>query len=161
MLRFLLFALSALLPAASAAQDGPASLQPPSPSILAASYAASGVQIYACTLEAGATEWALKAPEAQLVDAGGTAIIHHFAGPTWQARDGSKVVGTLRAMVPSPDAGAIPWLLVQTTVTGQGLLAGTRYVVRRDTRGGVAPGGRCAAGATTRVPYTATYAFYR
>ena len=54
------------------------------------------------------------------------------------------------------ETGAILWNAHRT-----GGMTGTRYVVRRDTRGGAAPRGRCAAGATTQVPYTATYAFYR
>ena len=55
---------------------------------------ATGVQIYVCQSGANAPfAWALTAPEADLVDASGNKIIHHFAGPTWKHIDGSEVVG--------------------------------------------------------------------
>jgi len=60
--------------------------------------AARGVQIYECRVrkDAGAGyEWAFVAPEAELFDAKGNAIGRHGAGPTWQATDGSRIVGTL------------------------------------------------------------------
>jgi hypothetical protein len=32
----------------------------------------------------------------------------HYAGPTWEAADGSKIVGKALANEPAPKAGAIP-----------------------------------------------------
>ena len=50
----------------------------------------------------------------------------HFAGPTWQASDGSKVVGELVAKDAGPDPNAIPWLLLAAKSTqGPGVLART------------------------------------
>jgi len=58
---------------------------------------AEGVQIYAC--RSGA--WALVAPRATLYGDNGKVIGSHFGGPTWQARDGSSVVGRRSTASPS------------------------------------------------------------
>ncbi len=50
---------------------------------------AVGVQIYSCN----GTVWSSAVPRANLFDDHGKLIITHFAGPTWQAKDGSRVVG--------------------------------------------------------------------
>jgi len=68
-----------------------------------------GVQIYTCGAKAGDRnqfEWVLKAPEADLVGDKGERIGRHYAGPTWEANDGSKVVGEVqqRAEAPRPVA---------------------------------------------------------
>jgi len=68
-----------------------------------------GVQIYACSAKAGDPtqfEWVLKAPEADLMDDKGERIGKHYGGPTWEANDGSKVVGEVqqRAEAPRPVA---------------------------------------------------------
>src|SRR5215207_9135549 len=54
---------------------------------------AIGVQIYTCNPAAGAYAWSAATPRADLLDDRGRVIIKHFGGPTWQADDGSKVVG--------------------------------------------------------------------
>ena len=58
--------------------------------------------------DASCPEWVFVAPEARLVDANGMLVGHHYAGPTWEAGDGSKVVGTVKAKVDSPDAARHP-----------------------------------------------------
>src|SRR6188472_1987880 len=65
---------------------------------------AVGVQIYSCN----GVAWGFVAPRANLYNDHGKLIITHFAGPTWQAKDASKVVGKLGASAPG-DATAIPW----------------------------------------------------
>src|SRR5215471_5359815 len=80
-----------------------------------------GVQIYACKATAadpGKFEWSFKAPEADLTNKKGKKIGKHYGGPTWEANDGSKVVGTVRARDDGPDANAIPWLWLITKSTG-------------------------------------------
>ena len=52
---------------------------------------AVGVQIYTCN----GTAWSSAVPRANLFDDQGKLIITHFAGPTWQAKDGSQAVGTV------------------------------------------------------------------
>jgi hypothetical protein len=118
-----------------------------------------GVQIYDCQ---GGT-WTFREPAAVLYGRGRRPVGIHFRGPTFESFDGSSVVGTLRASVPAPEAGAIPWLLLQaTTRAGDGVLAGVDWVQRIRTEGGAAPSGACdpADDATVAVPYRARYVFY-
>src|SRR5215468_2997869 len=78
---------------------------------------ASGFQIYRCAASADASrfDWTLKAPQAELFDSAGRRIGSHYAGPTWEADDGSMVIASVRARVDAPDGGAIPWLLLAAT----------------------------------------------
>ena len=145
----------------------PGNLAAPSNQVLVRTLWADGVQIYECRArpDAGAAPtWVFVAPEANLVDAGGVLVGHHYAGPTWEAADGSKVVGTVKAKVDSPDAGAIPWLLLATHSTGKpGLFAKVTTIQRVATGGGAAPAAGCDAttiGKPARVPYRAQYAQY-
>ena len=128
---------------------------------------ASGVQIYTCKAKAPEGKaaptygWVLKAPEADLVGSDGGKIGRHYAGPTWEAADGSKTVGSLLASASAP--GSIPWLLLAASTSGRGQFSKVTYVERVFTAGGAAPksGADVAhAGTEVRVPYTATYIFY-
>jgi hypothetical protein len=145
--------------------DVPAALNPPADATLEAAFAARGVQIYTCAVPAagGAPAWTLKAPHAVLFKGFDTAAIH-FAGPSWQANDGSLVTGTRTASDPGPDPTAIAWLLLQASSNvGPGLFADTTWIQRLDTEGGVAPATGCDAGhvgAQVLVPYRANYFFY-
>jgi hypothetical protein len=166
MLTRLLFTFAALALSQDLAfpqsQAVPPSLAPQQGAILLGKYAAQGVQIYVCRAKGAANEWAFKAPEAELVDPEGRPFAKHYAGPTWEATDGSKAVGKVLANAPAPTAGAIPWLLLAAESSGSGVLAGVRFVQRVDTSGGVAPGGSCpTVGAEQRVDYTADYIFYK
>src|SRR5437016_1628949 len=52
-----------------------------------------GVQIYKSQLKSGNTmefEWVLKEPQANLYDNSRKKIGKHYAGPTWESKDGSK-----------------------------------------------------------------------
>ncbi len=129
---------------------------------------ASGAQIYECASKPGqpsAFEWTFRAPEAALVDRSGHAIGKHYAGPTWESVDGSSVVGEVKSRDPGPDQSAIPWLLLTAkSTTGAGTFSQTKSIQRVQTTGGIAPAQPCTsanAGAIARVPYTATYYFYR
>jgi|HubBroStandDraft_2_1064218.scaffolds.fasta_scaffold165475_2 hypothetical protein len=129
--------------------------------------AAKGVQVYACKAKEGAPstfEWTLTGPDAQLFDDKGQPIGKHYAGPTWELADGSKVIGKLHGKVDAPDPSAIAWLSLDAKETqGTGLLARVKSIQRVGTAGGKAPATGCDAahaGAETRVDYTATYYFY-
>ncbi|MEM5388498.1 DUF3455 domain-containing protein [Paraburkholderia phymatum] len=125
---------------------------------------ASGVQIYACEYGSDHTlGWVFRQPHATLYDANGAAVIEHSAGPSWQARDGSRIEGHVIAQKPSDMPDSVPQLLLQTRSTGaQGSLASTRYVQRVKTVGGVKPTGPCTAEHQPgSSPYIATYLFYR
>jgi hypothetical protein len=158
----LILAVLFLLSESAMSQDIPAKLAPPAGTKLVGKYAAKGVQIYTCAAKGMANEWTFKAPEAMLTDAHGKAFAKHYAGPTWEAADGSKIVGKAMANEPAPKAGAIPWLLLSIESSGSGVLAGARFVQRVNTVGGVGPTGTCpTAGAEQRVDYTADYIIYK
>ena len=152
---------------AAAAPAVPVNLAVPKGQVLAVETYARGVQIYDCKPaqdDARRFEWVFRAPEADLFDDEGKRVGHHYAGPTWEWTDGSKVVGTVAAQAPAAGGDAIPWLLLGVkSASTRGALAGTASVQRLDTVGGKAPAGSCdpATGAReARVPYTATYYFY-
>ena len=151
----------------TATPDVPATLAPPSGSILLFELGARGVQIYACEAkpdDATAFVWTFKAPEADLLNKNGDIVGTHFAGPTWQGTDGSAVVAAVSERADSPDAGSIPWLLLEATEhTGAGAFSTVTHIQRLDTAGGIAPTDGCDADHAAdevRVPYEATYAFF-
>jgi Protein of unknown function (DUF3455) len=126
---------------------------------------ASGSQIYVCSSSDGKPRWTLKAPEAQLHDQSGTVIGHHYAGPTWEHKDGSKVSGKAVAQINAPDADSIPWLLVTATGhAGTGVFAAVASIQRIHTKGGQPPAAsECNTStlkAEKRSSYTADYYFY-
>jgi Protein of unknown function (DUF3455) len=142
---------------------------------------ATGTQDYTCTtfiVDAGPDadagpghQWTFVGPEADLKNCAGANVAKHFAsdgGPTlpeWiTTADGTYVIAK-RVAGYTPDASAIPWLLLQEQSTGgSGTLSKTAYIQRLNTTGGNAPAaGSCdqaAEGTTQKVPYTADYYFY-
>jgi len=145
----------------------PASLQVPAGEVLFLQGHGVGSQIYECQAshdDPTHFDWVFKAPEAQLFDRAGKPIITHSAGPSWQATDGSIVVGDVVAKDNGPDPMAIPWLLLRAKSTsGNGPLSHTLSIQRLNTVGGKAPPGGCGAslvGSELRVHYAADYLFY-
>jgi hypothetical protein len=140
----------------------PPALAVPAGHRLAFELRAEGVQVYACAAGQGGLAWVFQSPEATLTETDGRAAGRHFAGPTWEAPDGSRVVGA-KAAAATPDPSAIPWLLLRASSNaGAGRMAEVAWVQRIETQGGLPPAG-CDAGqvgAVARVPYRATYAFY-
>jgi hypothetical protein len=147
---------------AAAADTIPAALQPAGAKLLFTAEA-SGVQIYKSVAEAGAPpKWVLEAPLARLT--GDKVSLYHYAGPSWEAADGSKVArdpAVPVVAVPAPDAADIPWLLVTVAADpAPGVLHTVAYVQRLATHGGAAPAAPPLRPDTrVGVPYTATYAF--
>jgi hypothetical protein len=128
---------------------------------------AEGVQIYQCepdTKDATKLIWTFKAPEAVLYDKQHHEVGKHFAGPTWQAKDGSKVVGEVKARADAPSADTIPWLLLNAKATeGAGAFSHVTSIQRIETSGGHAPQDGCDSAhqdEEARVPYKAFYFFY-
>ena len=177
MRRFILSALAALAAAlsiAQAAQAGPAA--PPVPGEIAVPQGhkaylvvhAAGVQIYDCMSVPGGYAWRLAAPRAALTDDQGRTIGSHYGGPTWEARDGSRVVGK-RDGFKTVDPTAVDWLRLAADSTTAGAdgdrLGGTTYIQRINTTGGLSPAAAdCNAGtvgAQSEVPYTADYVFWK
>jgi hypothetical protein len=159
-----LLAASPGLSLPSAAQQIPRQLQPPANEQLLLQVHAKGDQIYACKSDAAQFTWTLKAPDAQLFDQDGKSFGKHFAGPSWEANDGSRVTGKAVANAPSPDGDSIPWLLVNViNHEGSGALSRATTIQRLNTKGGKAPATGCDAshlGQELRVPYSADYLFF-
>jgi hypothetical protein len=137
----------------------PAAIAVPANECLSETVEASGLQIYDCIEGV----WTLKAPEANLVQFG-KFVGNHFLGPTWQWIDGSKVKARSAAIYPGTGLGDLPWLLLMVTDhEGSGVLDNATFIQRVSTSGGKAPDGQCPTGSAPelKIPYTATYLFYR
>jgi hypothetical protein len=148
--------------------DVPAALAVPAGQSVYVEAFATGVQIYECSAKAdqpSVFEWAFRSPEATLADRSGRPFGKHYAGPTWESLDGSSVVGEAKGRDPGPTPIAIPWLLLSAKSTaGAGVFNATKSVQRVRTVGGIAPTEPCGSANVkqiARVPYTATYYFYR
>lgn len=151
----------------SSAPAAPEALRPPAGQLLVLEARATGVQIYECAAsrdQPGRFEWVFKAPEAELFDDAGRKVGKHYAGPTWEALDGSKVAGEVKARDDGPDRNAIPWLLLSAkSNSGTGVLSQIKSIQRLQTVEGKAPAAPCGrdnAQQVARVPYKATYYFY-
>ena len=135
-------------------------LRPPGGQVVLLKARGKGRQIYKCTANA----WTLEKPDATLFDEAGRRIGKHYEGPTWEASDGSKVVGQLLQRDDAPQAGAVPWLLLKAkTNEGSGRFAKVTYIQRVNTAGGAAPKTGCDeshAGKELSVNYQADYYFY-
>jgi len=164
----------AALPLAPAAQAGPPApdvpgkIQVPDGNKVFLVGHAIGVQIYSCNATSSGFAWGFVAPRADLYGDNGKLIITHFAGPTWQAKDGGKVVGR-RVDGVRVDATAIDWLLLSAASTAAGpdgdRLVKTTFIQRINTTGGLAPAAAdcnaTTAGTVVEVPYTADYYFWK
>ncbi|MGH9742593.1 MAG: DUF3455 domain-containing protein [Candidatus Acidiferrum sp.] len=148
---------------AAEGQQVPEQLRPPANAEMVARVHAKGDQIYTCKEDIKGYGWTLKAPDAQLFDKDGKSFGRHFDGPTWEAKDGSRVMGKAAANV-SPDPDSVPWLLVKVMKhKGNGVLSRVTTIQRIETKGGKAPASGCDephAGQEIRVAYTADYVFW-
>lgn len=146
----------------------PDNLKAPAGELSVLKFMAKGVQIYTCTASTTNTtgyEWVLKAPQAELFNEQGTKVGKHYAGPTWEAADGSKVVGEVKEKADSPDGKGIPWLLLKTKETsGNGSLSKINYIQRVETVAGFSPNSadcnEARKDSEVKVEYSATYYFY-
>ncbi len=177
--RFPLAVLGAVLAAGSVTHAAEARIKPPTVpaeirveaghKVFAYGHAV-GVQIYACNATAaGGHAWSFVAPRADLYNQRGKHKMIHFAGPTWQHKDGSQVVAQLVRPAPVTNPTAIPWLLLSTKSTTPGpfgrKLLKTTFIQRVNTTGGLAPAAALCnaqtAGTQAEVPYTADYYFWK
>jgi hypothetical protein len=167
-----------LAAACLAAGSAPAQSAVPTSSLLTpanakpyASTTATGVQIYMCEYDGSHhLTWLFRSPHATLYDPVGRAVIQHDAGPSWQAQDGSRIVGHPIAQLASASADSIPQLLLETkSDDGKGEkgekggeLSNVRYVQRLNTVGGAAPAQMCTAEHQIAYsPYFANYVFWK
>ena len=125
---------------------------------------AQGAQIYQCALKQGEYTWETLAPDAKLFDDEGKIVGNHTAGPVWEYKEGSRVVGRVVNKVDKAPDTAISWLLVEVVShQGDGLFSGVDFINRINTHGGLPPTSGCNAnhlGGEKRVAYTADYIFY-
>jgi hypothetical protein len=162
-LRAVLFCTAAITGVAAHGEGVPDSIVPPGAQA-AFDATASGVQVYSCEYDDHRQlGWVLKGPSATLYDDSGQALLTHSAGPTWQAADGSRIVGHVLAQVPSEHARSAPQLLLEAkSVGGGGMLAQVRYVQRVETTGGAMPARACTAEHQIgSSPYVARYVFLK
>jgi hypothetical protein len=131
---------------------------------------AKGFQIYRCTTDktdSSRFTWVFVAPAADLYRHPNDRhpVGRHYAGPTWESTDGSKITGTKLQQADAPDPNAIPWLLLSSaSVSGSGIFGKITYVQRTNTKGGKmpsVPADRAHSGQEVRTPYTAEYYFYQ
>lgn len=123
---------------------------------------------YECRAKAGAMgqfEWVFVGPDAKLNGRDGKQVGKYYGPPaTWESMDGTKLTGAQVAVAPAA-AGSIPLQLVKANpAMGTGMVAGTTYIQRVATMGGVAPAMACTAGNTGTkqiVKYQADYIFWR
>lgn len=147
------------------ASTTPANLVPTANELRVLRMPAEGVQIYHCKVVDGKpAAWAFVSPEADLFDESGARVGKHYAGPTWDLNDGSKIVGTVKERANSTTPGAIPWLLLSAKSTGSaGKLEKVVSLQRVNTVGGAVPATGCTAsemGKRTRVNYKAEHIYY-
>ena len=159
---------AAILSTSAFAAD-PAAITVPAGNKLALTLLGAGDLSYECKAKAdmpGVYEWTFVGPTAVLYDKTSKAAVgKYYAGPTWEANDGSKVGGKQLGVSPSMTPASIPLQLVQAgAATGTGAMSGITFIQRMNTKGGVAPKDACGAsnvGAKMTVKYEADYLFYK
>jgi hypothetical protein len=151
----------------AAAPPAPGPLRVPADQSLIKQLHATGVQIYECQAaknDPSQFEWVFRGPEANLLTKAGRIVGKHYAGPTWESNDGSRVVGEVIGNSPSPTPNSIPWLLLKAKGTaGSGLFSHVQFIQRLNTVGGSVPAAGCRreqAGQQLRAAYSADYLFY-
>lgn len=160
-------AVASVVVAQASPMSVPDKLKAPAQNVEHLTTQATGVQVYVCKARADTPdvyEWTFKAPVAELRDANGEQVGTHYAGPTWEANDGSTVVAEVVERVDAPNQDDIPWLLLRAKANhGAGAFSTVTFVQRLETAGGIAPTDGCdptVAGTEESVEYSATYVFY-
>jgi Protein of unknown function (DUF3455) len=146
--------------------DIPDVLKVPEGNVLLVRAQGEGIQKYRCPI--GPKPTAVPHAILRACDGGGGDIVAiHFQGPTWEALDGSSVVGDAQNAThfSAPDhLHDVDWLLVPAKSTaGDGLLSKVTYIQRLFTEGGQAPAKGCDQAhnqTEVLVEYSAEYRFY-
>jgi hypothetical protein len=127
-----------------------------------ATFQGVGAQVYGCKAGSdGKLAWSFREPIATLILNGKT-VGRHYAGPTWEDVDGSKIVGKVAGNAPGATSDDIAWLKLDVVKhLGRGLLSKVTTVQRLDTHGGALSGSCDKAGDFKSVAYAATYVFLR
>ena len=121
-----------------------------------------GVQRYTCPVN----PVSIPVPHAILLAGGENKddlVAVHFGGPSWQALDGSWVMGDAANAkhFPAPNAGGVDWLLLPAKSTSEyGLFSRVTYIHRLYTDGGKAPASCSRNQSEVLADYSAQYLFY-
>ncbi len=160
-LTFLMIAAAGLLNEPVLAADIPAPVAAPGETVVIQVHA-EGAQIYECKADAaGMLTWQFREPIATLFKDGKT-VGRHFAGPSWEATDGSAVIGKVAGKAPGATPKDIPWLKLDVAdKRGEGLLTSVTTVQRLETKGGGFEGSCQQAGSFHVEPYSAEYVFLK
>lgn len=157
----IVLALAVLSPYSARAEPSRDDIAAPAGTIVMTLHAV-GAQIYECKVDPrGDLLWMFREPLASLIVDGKT-VGRHFAGPTWEMADGSRVIGKVVAQAAAASTSAIPWLKLDVSDRkGSGDLDGVTTVQRVGTVGGRKSGPCPAAGELLAEPYAADYVFSR
>lgn len=162
--RLLPLALSFVLAGCSTIQNIFDPLSPGADSSAAFVLTAKGVQQFQCTADANGRYWKFITPQAELTDGEGRVVARQGSEGSFFAKDGSILAAKIEKYADKATPGNLRDLVYRTTSRGkEGMLTGITHVKRTDGKGGV-PLTRCSPsqlGATLKVPFTATYTFYR
>jgi hypothetical protein len=126
--------------------------------------AAHGAQVFRCEAQGdGHYAWAFRQPDAELRDTLGQPAGRHGASFSFEANDGSRLIGRVVEHDAGPQASTLPWLLIATDSFGDGIFTGVDYVQRVNTVGGLPPPSCSAAQdqQVLRVDFNADFVFYR
>lgn len=144
----------------------PASLRVPAGQFVKYRYAASGDVTYQCLPASdrpGQFAWVQMLANATLNTRSGRSVGRYYGGPTWEANDGSQVVGSVVASVDSTTSG-LPQQLIQTVASeGKASFSGISYIQLLNTQGGGSPSATCDYSARTQrqqVGFQADFVFY-
>ncbi|MGJ0431659.1 DUF3455 domain-containing protein [Methylobacter sp.] len=164
MIKKIMFVWGVLLGTVNADPSIPEQIRVPAGNKPVLSAHAKGDQIYQCSVDNNKYFWKIQAPDARLYDAQGQIVGNHYAGPIWEYKEGSRVVGRVVNKADIAPETSISWLLVEVIEhKGNGLFSNVKYINRVNTHGGLPPLSGCDAnhlGSEKRVPYTADYIFY-
>lgn len=153
--------VSALAGIASALAQTPETIAVSGETLVAVVHA-EGAQIYECVADAsGKNIWQFREPIATLF-ANGKTVGRHYAGPSWELTDGSKVSAKVAGRAPGATPNDIPLLKLDASSQGVlGRLADVTTIQRLKTKGGALEGPCDAAGMFMSVPYAADYTFFK
>ncbi|MGA2548826.1 MAG: DUF3455 domain-containing protein [Burkholderiaceae bacterium] len=151
-------------PSGRLAPVAPKELEPPAGNSVGFVFAASGSQNYECRSSGAGYAWVFTGPQARLYNADDVQVGKHYAGPTWEYQDGSKVKGSVLKHVASPNPKSVDELLLKVEPhSGTGMFSDVSFIQRLRTFGGAPPEEDCATervGITKSVEYSAQYVFF-
>lgn len=146
--------------------SGPTDPMAPEGGVLMSTLTAAGTQQFQCAADKQGRWWKFIAPDVELRDAAGHVVAHQGADFIFRASDGSVASAKIVKWDKHPkSAENLRDVLFQTTARGKksGLMTGVRWVSRTEGKGGQ-PLAACSPsqlGSTMKIPFTATYRFYR